>query len=233
MFVHPKRLAAEVSSALHVLDEVEADQSEYAQVHATAAAMAATFGNTAFAHQEAASAVDISRRLGNPTTLGVGLYAFALASWQTDPTAAEAALEEYVEISQHGGYVLARVKALFAQLLALNGNLPAAIATLSEGLDCAYINGDRPALATCLARGAVVMAALAPETAGVFLGAVTDGVFAHVNALPPNEIPAHEKFVATIRSQLGDDAYTAATARGAAMTYEQITTFALAAVQRQ
>jgi predicted ATPase len=234
MFVHPKRLAEEVSDALHILDEVGADPSDYAEVHAPAAAMAATFGNIAFAHQEAASAIEISRRLGNLPTLGVALYAFALASWQTDPTAAQAALGEYVQISPHGGYVLARVKALLAQLRALSGDLAAARGTLSESLDCAYINGDRPAMATCLARGAVVMAAVgAPDIAGVFLGAVTDGVFARLNALPPNEIPDHEELLATVRSQLGDSRYTAATNRGAAMTYEQITTFALTAVKRQ
>ena len=53
-FVHPERLALEVSRALQILDEVEADHSEYAQVHAPAAAMAATVGNIAFARQEAA-----------------------------------------------------------------------------------------------------------------------------------------------------------------------------------
>jgi hypothetical protein len=50
------------------------------------------------------------------------------------------------------------------------------------------------------------------------------GVFARIKALPPNEIPDHEEFVATVRSQLGEESYSAARARGAAMTYEQITT---------
>jgi predicted ATPase len=232
MFIYPNHLAEEVSRALQILDEVGADLSDYADVHAPAAAMAATFGNIAFAHQEAALAVESSRRLGNLPTLGVGLYAFALASWQTDPTAAQAALDEYVQISPHGGYVLARVKALLAQLRALSGDLPAAVGTLSESLERANINGDRPAMATCLARGAVVMAAVgAPDAAGVFLGAVTDGVFARINALPPNEIPDHEELVATVRSQLGEDLYIAATARGAAMSYEQASVFALAAVE--
>jgi predicted ATPase/class 3 adenylate cyclase len=231
MFVHPKRLAEEVSRALQILDEVGADPSEYAEVHGAAAGMAATFGNTAFAHQEAALAVEIGRRLGNPATLGVGLYSFALASWQSDPTAAQTALEEQVQITQQLGSVLTRGLALLAQLQALNGNLPAALASLSKSLEGVHINGDRPAMAVCLARGAVVMAALGePDTAGVFLGAVTNGVLARLNALPPNEIPDHEEFVATVRSQLGDDAYTAPTARGAAMTYEQISAFALAAV---
>jgi hypothetical protein len=104
---------------------------------------------------------------------------------------------------------------------------------MSESLENAHITGDRPAMATCLARGAVVMATLGEtKTAGVFLGAVTGGVFARLNALPPNELPDHEEFVATVRAQLGDDAYAAATARGAAMTYEQITAYALVAVKR-
>jgi predicted ATPase len=168
MFVHPKRLAEEVARALQMLDELGADLSDYAMVHGAAAGMAATFGNVAFASQEAALAVEISRRLGNPVTLGIGLYAFVLACWQSDPTAAQAALEEQVQIMQ-GGYLLYRGLALLAQPLALNGNLSATVATLSESLEGVYINGDRPAMATCLARGAVVMAALgAPEIAGVF-----------------------------------------------------------------
>jgi hypothetical protein len=231
MFVNPKTLDAELTAALQILNEVGADLSEYAQVHGAAAGMAATFGNTTFARQQAASAVEISRRLDNPSTLGIGLYAFALASWQSDPTAAQASLEEQVQII-HGGFVLVRGLALLAQLRALSGKLPAAVAALSESLERVYINGDRPAMATCLARGAVVMAARRePETAGVLLGAVTDGVFARMNALPPNEIPDHEELVVTVRAQLGDSRYTAATGRGAAMTYEQITTFARAAVE--
>jgi predicted ATPase len=231
MFVNPKTLDAELTAALRILDEVGADLSEYAWVHGAAAGMAAAFGNTTLARQEAASAVEIGRQLGNPATLGIGLYAFALASWQSDPTAAQAALEEQVQIMR-GGFVLVRGLALLAQLQALSGNLPAAVAILSESLERVYINGDRPAMAACLARGAVVMAALGePETAGVFLGAVTDGVFARMNALPPNEIPDHAELVATVQAQLGDSRYTVATARGAAMTYEQITTFALAAVE--
>jgi predicted ATPase len=233
MFIHPKQLAGEVSAALQILDEVGADLSDYAEVHGTAAAMAATFGNITFAHQEAALAVEISRRLGNPATLSVGLYAFALASWQSDSPAAQAALEEQVQIDPRRVYVLARAMALLAQILARSGTLPAAVTALREGLEDAYINGDRPSVAVCLARGAVVMAAGGElETAALFWGAATDGVFAELTVLPANEVPDHEEFIATVRSQLGDDRYGAAVARGAAMTYGQITTFALAAVER-
>jgi hypothetical protein len=75
------------------------------------------------------------------------------------------------------------------------------------------------------------MAALGDsETAAVFVGAVTQGVLAHLGALPRHERVDYKTFAVAIRSELGDDRYTAASARGAAKTYEQINSFALAAV---
>ena len=56
-------------------------------------------------------------------------------------------------------------------------------------------------------------------------------MFARLTVLLPHEIPGHSEFMAGVQSQLGDDRYAAATARGLAMTYEQITTFASAAVE--
>ena len=68
------------------------------------------------------------------------------------------------------------------------------------------------------------------ETAAVFWGAVAHGVFAGLTVLPANEVVGHEDFMAMVQSKLGDDSYAAAAAHGAAMTYEQINAFALAAV---
>jgi hypothetical protein len=69
------------------------------------------------------------------------------------------------------------------------------------------------------------------ETAAIFCGSVAHGVFVRLTALPANEIPGHNQFMAAVRSELGDDRYAAAIARGAAMTYEQINAFALTAVE--
>jgi hypothetical protein len=196
--------------------------------------MAAALGNVELALQEVPVALEISRRIGNPTLLGLALYALGLASWQSDPTAAQAALDEHVQIIRATGhdFVLPRVLALLAQLRARSNDLPAAAQTLQEALQRAQMNGDRPAMAVCLARGAIVVAALGDlESAAIFLGAVTDGALARLGALPSNELPTHNEFVTTLRSQLGDDHYRAATARGAAMTYEQATVFALAVIE--
>jgi hypothetical protein len=158
--------------------------------------------------------------------------------WQSDPSAAQAAQEEYLQIVHddlsvgYYDFALARVLALQAQLLAHLGRLPGAVEVLREGLDSAHTNGDRPAMAVCISRGAVVMLALGErQTAAVFVGAVTQGVLAHLGALPRHERADYKEFTVALRSELGDERYAAASARGAAMTYEQITAFALAAVE--
>jgi hypothetical protein len=234
MFADPTTLAARLTGALRILDEVGADLYDYAQIQAATAAMAAIFGNLDLARAEATVALQIARRLGNPSRLALALYAFGLTFWQSDPVDAQAALEEHIHIVRVTGYtnVLARVLALHAQLLARAGNLPEAVEALRDGLASAQMNGDLPAMAVCAARGAFVLAAQGePEPAAVLWGAVTEGVLARLGALPPNEASDHDQLVAAVQSELGDHRYTAATARGAAMTYEQITTFALAAVE--
>jgi predicted ATPase len=233
-FVDPETLAPELAETLRILDEVGAELLDYAWVHEVAAVMAALFGDLTLARREAAIAVESSRRVGNPTILGIALFGFAVAFWQSDPPAAQAALEEQVAIVRAVGdtTMLARALALLAQLHAVGGRLAAALEALREGLETAYINDERPAMAVCLARGATVMMALGEHhTAAVFMGALTNRVRARRSGVSPNEISDFKEFDTTLRSQLGDDRYAAATGRGAAMTYEQVTAFALAAVE--
>jgi predicted ATPase/class 3 adenylate cyclase len=233
-FIDAPSLAAELAEALLILDQIGADPVEYAWVHGIAVMMAAVFGNLTLAQQEAAMAVEFTRRSGNPSLLGIGLYCFALASWQSDPTAAQAALEEAVQAFRAVGadFMLARALALLAQLLARGGDRAAALDALREGLEYTHINRDRPSTAACLARGAVIMATLGEhESAAVFLGALTNGVLARRSGVSLNEIPNYSELVTNLRSQLGDDLHTAATHRGAEMTYEQANAFALAAIE--
>jgi hypothetical protein len=87
-------------------------------------------------------------------------------------------------------------------------------------------------MAVCLAKGAVIMTAVGEhQTAAVFCGAVTNNVRARRNGVSPHEIPNYDEFVTTLRSQLGEDLFKAAIAQGAAMTYEQASAFALAAIE--
>jgi predicted ATPase len=233
-FASPGNLAAELADGLRILHEAGASTWEHARLHGAAAAMAATVGSTELARQEATTALQMGRQLGSPSVVGLGLYGFGLASWQADPAAARTALEEYLAVARTFHYegTLARALALLAQLHAQEGNLPAALALLQEAIESAHLQGDQPALAACLARGAVVIAAAGDnEMAAMSWGAVADGVFAGLTVLPPNEIPAHAQFLAALQAQLGDDRYMAATATGAALTYEQVTPRVLSAVK--
>jgi hypothetical protein len=233
-FTDPSSLATELTEALQILDEIGANSREYAQVHGIAALIAGLSGNITLAQQEATAAVAMSRRLGHPSLLGTALSGFAVASWQSDPSAAQAALQEAIQIGRTIGYntFLPRSLALLAQLRARGGDRPAALEAVREGLEIAHTHDDVTAIAVCVARGAVIMAALGEqETAAVLFGAVTSSVLARRSGLSSNEIPDHNEFVANLLSQLGEDGYTAATDRGAAMTYEQAFAFALAAVE--
>jgi hypothetical protein len=134
-FAEPESLAVELTEALQILDEVGADLWEYAELHAVAAVMAGLFGNLSLAGHEAALAIEHSRRIGNPTLMGLALYGFALASWQSDPIAAQTALEEQVQIlrSVGGSVVLARALALLAHVRAGDGDPTGALTALREG----------------------------------------------------------------------------------------------------
>jgi hypothetical protein len=234
VFTDSASLATELTETLQILDEMGADSREYAQVHGNAAAIAGLFGNVTLARQEAMVAVEMSRRVGYPPLLGHALWGFALACWQSDPGPAQAALEEAIQIGRAMGYdtYLPRAVALLAQLRAGGDDRLAALDALRDGLEIAHTHDDVTAIAVCLTRGAVIMATLGEhETAAVFLGAVTNAVRARRSGVSPNEIPDSNQFAGTLRSQLGDDRYNAATTRGAAMTHEQITAFALAAVE--
>jgi hypothetical protein len=235
IFVNPKTLDTKLAAALQILEEVGVDTRTYAWLRGGAAAVAAALGNVDLARREAVFALEAGRRLGSPSLQMTGLYALGLASWHSDPIAARAALEEYIQIARATDFdpVMPRVLALLAQLQSGDGgDTPAALAALSQAFSIAHIDDDRPALAVCLARGAVVMSALGElETAAVFWGAVTQGVFADLAALPANEMSGHHEIMAAVQSELGSDRYGAATANGAAMTYEQINAFALSAVE--
>jgi predicted ATPase len=235
MFVNPKDLATELTAAIRILDEAGADTWDYAWLRTAAAGIAAAVGDVDLACREAKVALANSRRLDSPSLQAQALYALGLASWQSDPTAARAALEEHMQIARAIDWdqVSARVLSLLAELDAADGaDVPGAVASMREAIRIAHADDDRPAFAVCLARGVAVMVALGElEKAGVFWGAVTDGVFARLTVLPANEIVGHNDILARVRSELGPDSYAAATAHGAAMTYDQINAFALAAVE--
>jgi hypothetical protein len=69
------------------------------------------------------------------------------------------------------------------------------------------------------------------HTPALLMGALTNRVRARRSGVSLNEISDYNQFVTTLRLQLGDNGFTAATTRGAGMTHEQANAFALAAIK--
>jgi ATP/maltotriose-dependent transcriptional regulator MalT len=178
--------------------------------------------------------VPVARRRRNPSALAIALYAFGWASWQHDPDAALAALEESAELTRNGatestfGPCLAET----ARLLAKRGDLEGSFAPLREAITHTYQVADYSELVGVLWVATTVLAdAGRAEATAVINGFITDGPvadFAIVYQGPERDeqVQAQER----ARAELGDATYDAAHARGAAMSYEEIVDLVLAAL---
>jgi predicted ATPase/class 3 adenylate cyclase len=230
IFLAPEELPANVERSARMLDEAHAESLEYYAFHGAVASMAAELGHTTLAQHHASCAIDTSPQDSPEWMRSLALYAFGRAWWQTKPEAALAALEECTSAYSGVGNanVQARAFALTAQLHAGMGNHVAALAALHRAIANANTDGDRPSMATALARGAMVMDAVGDhETAALFCGAVARGALAKLYALPLPERADHRELRDRLRSALGPDAYDTATGRGAAMAYDELVAFAL------
>jgi predicted ATPase/class 3 adenylate cyclase len=178
--------------------------------------------------------VSVARRGRNPSALAIALYAFGWASWQHDPDAALAALEESAELTRNGATESAFGPCLsqIARLLAKHGDLEGAFARLREAITHTYQIADYGELAgTLLAATTVLAGAGRAEATAAIDGFATDGLAAdfgigYQGAERDEQVEAQER----ARTELGDAAYDAAHARGAAMSYEEIVDLALAAL---
>lgn len=153
---------------------------------------------------------------------------------QHDPDAALAALEESAELTRTGASEAAFAPCLSeaARLLAKRGDLSGARDRLREAIVHTYQVADYNELAGVLVIATTVLAnAGIPEQIAVVGGFVTDGVVADF-AVTFDGPERDEQIEAQTRArtELGSDAYDAAYARGAAMSYEEIVDLTLAAV---
>ena len=224
-----------VERGVETLQAANADVYDHAALHSAAAAMAVEVGNLPFAQAEADTAIKLGRRGNSPLQTALAFYAFALASWQSDPDAARVAVEEslrmgYQTVGNMGG-ARARAIALAAQLRSEAGDLRRGLDALEEALNVAHADGDRTSMASSLARGVgIVLSAGDAQAAAVFGGAVSGGIVAKLHALPVPERPRYRELLDDVRAALGKAAYDAAMARGRAMSYDELVDFALASV---
>jgi predicted ATPase/DNA-binding SARP family transcriptional activator len=128
------------------------------------------------ARASAEAALRLARQLRNPTVLVLATFAMGWSLLVTDPTAARAALEECIALSNAGaldgtaGAALARV----APLRLADGDVDGALDALTTGLARLREIGDRTSLASILHSAAAVLEDLGESEAALTACAVLE-----------------------------------------------------------
>jgi len=193
--------------------------------HAVEAMAWTAAGDYAAARRPAMEAVEVARRVQNP---GLSAFAFCTAAgaiWPGDPRAALRLIEDSLALTRAGAFdpVLGIALTWAGFIRARTGDLLGALAALQEAMAQAQADGNRLLLNMTLQCAAVVLARLGEaEPAAALSGAFS----AH---FPPNISPVHQDVKMDIgeaqshaRYALGEAAYSAALARGAAMDDDEV-----------
>jgi predicted ATPase len=182
-------------------------------------------GDHAAARRPAMEAVEMARRLGNPALSANAFYVAAAAIWRGEPQTALALIEDSLALARAGAFdpVLGFSLALAAVIRARNGDLPGGLATLQEAVAQQHADGNRLALAVTLRIAAVMLARLGQaEPAAVLSGAVSAHFPTSISSVPEEEQMAIDEAQSLARHALGETAYSAALARGAAMDDDEV-----------
>ena len=202
--------------------------------HTMAAFILNLVGDHTGALTEARDLVAMARRLGVPTRLAGALSIYAHIVGNEDPLQALAALDEaltlYDEGSVGGEALYASALMDAAVLRAASGDIAGAARAARTALDFSAHTGNRPDATDAIAIAAVVLAAC-PD--GLDVAATLDGAREGptLGAIPPQTSGIHQYRIDAAREHaaagLGPDAFAAARACGAAMSYDEIIAYAL------
>jgi predicted ATPase/class 3 adenylate cyclase len=186
-------------------------------------------GDYAAARPPAMEAVEVARRIRNPALSATAFFAAAAAIWPGDPQAALRLIEDSLALTRAGAFDplldLALTSAGFIR--ARNGDLPGALAALQEAMAQQHADGNRLLLGMTLQLAAVVLARLGEaEPAAVLAGAFSAHFPPGIFAVHKDERMEIGEAQSLARHALGEAAYSAALARGAAMDDDQVVEYA-------
>ncbi len=157
-----------------------------------------------------------------------------MATLQTDPDQALAAIDESIGLTREGAseIVLGFVLAMRAKLRALSGDRLGALSDLRDAVATASEKADLVVLATAVGRGAEILARLEEAEPAVVLAGFVEGPMDRLDSLPREERVDRDQALEGARAMLGTAAYDAAAARGASMSVEEATAYALTELDR-
>jgi hypothetical protein len=197
--------------------------------HALEAMAWTAAGDYAAARRPAMEAVEVARRVQNPGLSAFAFCAAAGAIWPRDPQAALRLIEDSLALTRAGAFdpILEIALTWTGFIRARTGDLLGALAALQEAMAQAQADGNRLLLNMTLQCTAVALARLGEAEPAVVLSGAFSANF------PPDISPVHQDVKMDIgeaqslaRHALGEAAYSAALAQGAAMDDDEVVGYA-------
>ena len=186
-------------------------------------------GDYAAARRPALEAVEVARRVQNPALSAWAFCTAAAGIWPADPQAALTLIEDSLALTRGGASDMTLGMALsWAGIIrAQNGDLPGALAALQEAMAQRHAEGNRLFLGMTLQIAAAVLARLGQaEPAAVLAGAFSAHFPPDISAVHQDERLGIGEAQSLARRALGEAAYSAALARGAAMDDHEVVAYA-------
>ncbi len=176
-----------------------------------------TAGDRAAARRPALEAVEVARRVQNPALSAVAFYAAAAAIWPGQPHTALMLIEDSLALTRAGAYdaILEGALTMAGIIRARPGDLPGALAALQEAMAQSHAHGNRLMLGITLEVAAVVLS-------GAFSAHYPPGI----SPVPKDERLDIGEAQSLARRALGEAAYSAALAQGAAMDDDEVVGYA-------
>jgi hypothetical protein len=223
-----------VADARRELEQIGASAFARAFLESSAGFARALAGDLAFAREHSELAIPLARTTRNPSLIAASLFGIALATLQTDPEQALAAIDESIALTRGGAseIVLGFVLAMRAKLRTLAGDRIGALSDLREAVATASEKADLVVLLTALGRGAEILARLEEAEPAAVLAGLAAGPMQPLDSLPREERVDRRQALEEARIALGSAAYDTAVARGEAMSVEDVTTYVLAELDR-
>jgi predicted ATPase/class 3 adenylate cyclase len=223
------------AAGIELLVDGQGDEYSAAALHAGRAMHLAAYGRFDEARAAGEQAVAYARRLHNPTATSVALYGLGWSLYESDPGAAQAALEEAIALSEEaaveGG--LDAMLGLVAPLRFRAGDVAGALDALCTTVSRMREIGERQSVNNALDASITTLPALGErEVPAVLSGIRSVETFGPRRGVSGPAQARLDAAVAELRTALGDEAFEAAVARGAAMSDEEALTYLLAELQR-
>ncbi len=223
-----------LEEAIEELAAMGAHTAEQARVCGMLVQASVRAGDFEGAHRYAERALELAEQSGNPSTLAQLLYYIGTSWARDDPDRALSAYAQSIALCREGANYATLGAALFqgALLLARKGERTRALTDLRESIVFQSRSEMRPQLEGALAYAMEIFTVLGEfEEAAVIAGAARGGALTHLRGMA-TPADRRQRGSGPMRDALGPERFSECAAAGAAMSIEELVSWALAALDR-